>query len=126
MKSLKVIYFIAVAICAIELLQFVFGTNGIFYILKDALLLPEQPPQKFSISAHYTADNNQIKFYKLLSKINTTGYFLCLIGTLLSLLLYQLDRKTRYIIGISFFAASLILSLITGPIWRHLIEINYM
>jgi len=126
MKSLKVIYFIAVTICAIELFQFIFGTNGIFYLIRDAIAIPAEEPRKFSISAHYTADNNDIKLYKLLSKVNTTGYFLSLIGTCLSPLLYRLDKNTKYIIGIGFFIASLIFSLITGPIWKHIIEINYL
>lgn len=126
MKSLKVIYFIAVTICAIELFQFIFGTNGIFYLIRDAIATPAEEPRKFSISAHYTADNNDIKLYKLLSKVNTTGYFLSLIGTCLSPLLYRLDKNTKYIIGIGFFIASLIFSLITGPIWKHIIEINYL
>ena len=126
MRSLKVIYIIALIISAIDLLQFVFGVNGIFYILKDVLLFPVQEPQKFSISAHYTADNNYIKFFKLLTKVNTTGYFLSLIGTCSSLMFYKLDRKTKYIVGICFFAASLIFSVITGPIWTNLIRINLL
>lgn len=126
MEKLKVIYFIAVTICAIELLQFIFGANGIFYLIRDAIAIPAEEPQKFSISAHYTADSNNIKFYKLLSKVNTTGYFLSLLGTCLSLLLNKLDKNTKYIIGIGFFMASLIFSLITAPVWRHIIEINYL
>lgn len=122
MKSLKAIYFIAFIICAIELVQFVFGANGIFYILKDAVLMPPNEPEKFSISARYTADSNYIRICKSLIAVNTTGYFLSLIGTCLSPLLYKLDKNTKYIIGIGFFVASLIFSLITGPIWRHILE----
>ncbi|WP_145855992.1 hypothetical protein [Pedobacter suwonensis] len=124
MKSLKVIYFVAVTICAIELLQFIFETSGIFYLIRDVISIPAEEPQKFSISAHYTADSNDTKFYKLLSKVNMIGYFLSLIGTFTSILLYKLEKRTRYIIGIGFFVASLIFSLITGPIWKHILELN--
>jgi len=124
MKSLKMIYFIAVTICAIQLMQFIFGANGIFYSIRDAISIPAEEPQKFSISTHYTADKNDIRLYKLLSKINMIGYFLSLIGTCTSILLYKLYRRTRYIIGIGFFVASLIFSLITGPILKHILELN--
>ena len=125
MKSLKVFYIIALSICTIELLQFLFGSHGIFYVMKDAMFMPVKNPPVFSISAHYNADNNYIKILKMLNKVNTIGYFLSLIGTCSSLLCYKLDRKTKYIIGISFFVASLIFSLVTGPILRHFIQINY-
>ncbi|GAA4197403.1 hypothetical protein GCM10022289_04580 [Pedobacter jeongneungensis] len=125
MKSLKVIYFIALSICTIELFQFLFGANGIFYVVKDAMFMPVKDPSVFSISAHYNADNNYIKILKMLNRVNTIGYFLSLIGTCSSPLFYKLDRKTKYIIGISFFVASLIFSLVTGPIWRHFIQYNY-
>ena len=125
MKSLKVFYIIALSICTIELLQFLFGSHGIFYVMKDVMFMPVKNPAVFSIGAHYNADNNYIKIFKVLNKVNTIGYFLSLIGTCSSLLFYKLDRKTKYIFGISFFVASLIFSLVTGPIWRHFIQINY-
>lgn len=125
MKTLKIIYFITVSICTIELFIFLFGAHGIFYALKDAMFMPAKNPPVFSISAHYNADTNYVRILKILTKVNTIGYFFSLIGVYSSLLLHKLDRKTKYIIGISFFVASLILSLITGPIWNHLLQKNY-
>jgi len=126
MKILRIIYIIALSICAIELLLLLFASDGIFYRIKEVIFKPVKEGHEISISAVYSVDNNDVRMLKFLNKVNTIGYFFSLIGAFSSLLMYKLDRKTKYIIGISFFLASLIFSLITGPIWRHLIEINYL
>jgi hypothetical protein len=125
MKILRVIYIIALSSCAIELLLLLFASDGIFYQIKEAMFKPVKEGHEISISAVYSVDNNDIRMLKFLNKVNTIGYFFSLIGAYSSLLFHKLDRKTKYIIGISFFVASLIFSLVTGPIWRHLIQINY-
>lgn len=125
MKVLKIIYVVALSICAIQLFQFLFGSNGIFYSFKDALFTPAKDGRIISISSHYNFDSNYVKVLKLLSKLNTIGYFISLIGTCVSPSFYKMDRKTKYIIGISFFIASLVFSLITGPIWVHLLQKSY-
>jgi len=126
MKILRIIYFIALSICAIELLLLLFASDGIFYRIKEVIFKPVKEGHEISISAVYSVDNNDVRMLKFLNKVNTIGYFFSLIGSFSSLLLYKLDRKTKYIIGISFFLASLIFSLITGPIWRHFIQTNYL
>jgi hypothetical protein len=125
-KNLKVIYIIALSICAIELLLFFFGSNDIFYSIKDILFKQIKGNQTITISAIYNVDNNYNKILKMMIKVNTFAYFLSLIGGCLSSLFYKLDRRKKYIIGIGFFVASLIFSLITGPIWNHLLQKNYL
>ncbi len=125
MKGLKIIYLVALSICAIQLIHFLFGSHGIFYSSKDAMFTPVKDGRIISISAHYTADSNYVRLLKLLNKLNTIGYFLSLIGACVSPLFYKLDRKTKYIIGIASFVASLTFYFIGGHIWRHLIQINH-
>jgi hypothetical protein len=125
MKILKIMYIIALSSCAIELLLLLFGSDGIFYQIKELMFKPIKEGQVISISAVYSVDNNAVRMLKFLNKVNTLCYFLSLIGAYSSLLLHKLDRKTKYIIGISFFVASLIFSLITGPIWNHLLQKSY-
>jgi len=126
MKTLKIIYIIALSSCAIELLLLLFGPNGIFYQIKEAMFTPVEEGQLISISAVYSVDNNDVRMLKFLNKVNTIGYFFSLTGAYLSLLLNKLDRKTKYIIGIAFFVASLIFYLITGPILNHLLQKSYL
>lgn len=126
MKSLEVIYIIALSICAIQLLLFLFGPNGIFYSIKDTVFKPTKGNHTFTISSIYNVDNNYIRILKMLIKFNTFGYFLSLIGACLSPLFYKLDRRKKYIICIGFFVASLIFSLITGLILNHLLQKNYL
>lgn len=124
MKILRIIYIIALSSCAIELLLLLFAFDGLFYQIKNAMFKPLKQGQGISISAVYSVDNNDVRILKLLNKVNTIGYFFSLLGAYSSLLFHRLDRKTKYIMGISFFVASLIFSLITGPIWRYLIQMN--
>jgi len=125
MKILKIIYFIALFICAIELFLFLFGPRGIFYTVKEAMFMPAKGDRIISIGALYSVDSNYVRILKFLTKMNTAGYVLSLVGASLSAVFYNLDRKTKYTIGIVCCVASLIFLFVTGPVWQHLIVVHY-
>lgn len=129
MKTLRIIYIIAVSICTIELLVFLFspfgGLLGILNLIETGMFTAQKGDQVIYINSIYYPGNDYVRNLEILNRTCTIGYFLSLLGGCLSLLLHRLNKKIQYKIGIALFASSLVFSLLGGALWRFLVH-NYI
>lgn len=127
MKTLKIIYIIAVSICAFELLLFLISPFGgpltIINMMKNGMFSAQEGNRVVPINSMYNPGDKHIRYLEITNSIFTSGYFLSLVGSCVSILLCRLNEKTKYKIGICFFIGSLLFSFGGGAIWRHLVKI---
>lgn len=127
MRQLKIIYTISVTICAIELLLLLISPFGgplsIIYMMKNGIFSLQRGYSIISINSIYNPIDKHLLYLEIMNSTFTSGYFLSLIGSSISLLLYRLNKKTKYKIGICFFIASLLFSFGGGAIWRYLAQV---
>jgi hypothetical protein len=127
MKILKVIYIISVSICALELFLFLCSPFGgpitIINLMKNGFFSAQEGYRVIPIRSMYSPGDKHIRYLEIMNSAFTSGYFLSLMGSCLSLLPFKINKKTKYKIGIILFTSSLLFSFIGGALWHYLVRI---